>query len=197
MSFFIVFQSIKLAIALILQNYSVVYPIIGMVGSSAVTKLFNIKKEYHQPALIMFINISYTIYILFFDPHSYVPTMYFRGAHQMMINVINIIGSEFIDSTLSLIVLYFLRLLHLIQNSESVEFTSILLAIGSNLSLLLIVYLYHKAIRSQFLLTQVDQRWKKVQSRFQMIQNLYQQIVKLKNFNTKMSHQHFHKQFIK
>ncbi|CAD8105337.1 unnamed protein product [Paramecium primaurelia] len=162
MLFFIVLQIIKLTIALIIQNYDVAYPILGMMGCTALSKFFNFNKEYHQRALIIYINICFSIYVLFFDPPSDTPTMYFRGAHQMIINVINILGTEFLDSTMTITVLYSLRIFHLVKNSSSIDITSVIMGLGSNLSLLVIVYLYHKAIRSQFLLTQINQRWENI-----------------------------------
>lgn len=65
----------------------------------------------------------------------------------MIVNVINIIGIEFLDSTISVAVLYLLRIFHLIYNS-GIDISSVILGLGSNLWLIVIVYLYNKAIRS-------------------------------------------------
>lgn len=81
MLFFVVLLIIKLTIALIFKNYAVAYPILGMIGCTAFSKFFNFNKEYHQRVLIIYINISFSIYVLFFDPPADTPTMYFRGAH--------------------------------------------------------------------------------------------------------------------
>ncbi|CAD8125056.1 unnamed protein product [Paramecium sonneborni] len=160
--FFIVFQIIKLIIALIIKNYSAVYPTLGMMGCTAFSKCFNLNKEYHQRTLMIFINICFSIYVLFFDPHLDTPTMYFRGAHQMAINIINILGTEFIDSTVTIIMLYLLRIFHIVQNTSNLDITTIIMGLGANLAMVIMVYLYHKAIRSQFLLTKIDQRWENI-----------------------------------
>ncbi|CAK67126.1 unnamed protein product (macronuclear) [Paramecium tetraurelia] len=145
-----------------MQNYAVIYPSLGMIAFTALSKFFNIENVYHQRALIIYINICFSIYVIFFDPLLDTPTMYFRGAHQMAINIINILGIEFLDSTMTIILLYSLRILHLVQNSPSIDITTIILGFGANLSLIIIVYFYNKAIRSQFLLTKMDQRWENI-----------------------------------
>ncbi|CAD8119836.1 unnamed protein product [Paramecium sonneborni] len=162
LSFFIVLQIIKLIIALIIKNYATVYPTLGMMGCTAFSKFFNYNKENHQRALIIYINICFTIYVVFFDPHLDTPTMYFRGAHQMAINIINILGTEFIDSTFTIIALYLLRIFHFIYNSSSVDITTVLMGLSANIALIIVFYFYHKAIRSQFLLTKIDQRWENI-----------------------------------
>ncbi|CAD8201348.1 unnamed protein product [Paramecium pentaurelia] len=160
--FFIMLQIIKLIIAIIINNYKAVYPTLGMMGFTTLSKFFNIDKEYHQRALIIYINICFSIYVIFFDPQSDPPTMYFRGANQMVINIINIIGIEFLDSTITIILLYSLRIFHLILNTSSIDITSIIFGFGANISLIVMVYFYHKAIRSQFLLSKIDQRWENI-----------------------------------
>ncbi|CAD8129138.1 unnamed protein product [Paramecium sonneborni] len=160
--FFFVLQFIKLTIALINKNYAVVYPLLGMIAFTTFSKFFNFNKEYHQRALITYINICFSIYVIFFDPHLDASTMYSKGAHQMAVNIINILGIEFVDSTITIFLLFSLRLFHLIQNSSIIDITAVLMGFGANLSLVIFVYLYHKAIRSQFLLTKIDQRWENI-----------------------------------
>ncbi|CAD8101512.1 unnamed protein product [Paramecium sonneborni] len=42
--------------------------------------------------------------------------MYFRGSNQMAINIINLRGMEFFDSTNTIILLYSFRLFHLLKS---------------------------------------------------------------------------------
>ncbi|CAD8065861.1 unnamed protein product [Paramecium sonneborni] len=156
---FIILQIIKLTIAIINQNFALVYQLLGMISFTTLSKFFNINKEYHQRASIIYINICFSIYVIFLDPRLDTATMYYRGAHQMIINIINILGIEFLDSTITIIIMYSLRIFHLIYNSSIIDITSVIMGFGINFLLIIIVYLYHQAIRSQFLLTQIDQRW--------------------------------------
>ncbi|CAD8112057.1 unnamed protein product [Paramecium sonneborni] len=143
---------IKSTIALIYKNYAVVYPLLGIVPLLAFSKFFNINKDYHQRGLIIYLNIFFSISVIFFDDQLDSATMHFRGANQMAINIINILGIEFFRFNNNN---YFI-------NSSSFDITTIILGFGINLTLIIIVYLYHKATRSQFLLTKIDQRWENI-----------------------------------
>ncbi|CAD8081333.1 unnamed protein product [Paramecium sonneborni] len=158
----IVLLIIRLTVALINKNYEVIYPLLGTMPFIAFTKFFNFNKEQHQRALITYINIGYSIYLIFFETPLDTPVMYFKGAYQMTINIINILRIEFVESMITIILLLSFRLCHLILNNSIVNITSIIMGIGVNLFLIIIVYLYHKAIRSQFLLTKIDQRWENI-----------------------------------
>ncbi|CAK64409.1 unnamed protein product (macronuclear) [Paramecium tetraurelia] len=152
----------KLIVSLIEQNYTTVYPLLISWGITLPFVLFPIKTDFFIRMSISLLNILYIGYLLFFDPQEEAEIMYFKGSTQMAANVVNIFVLEFIDSSILSVSLLIMRVTHLIYYSPKLDLPTIVFAIGIHVLLILMIYVYQKALRSQYLLTKTDQRWENI-----------------------------------
>ncbi|CAD8191774.1 unnamed protein product [Paramecium octaurelia] len=152
----------KLVISLIEHNNSTVYPLLISWGITMPFFLIPVKTDFQIRMSISLLNIIYIGYLLFFDPQEEAEIMYFKGSTQMAANVVNIFVLEFIDSSILSVVLLIMRVTHLIYYSTKLDLPTILFAIGIHVLLIVMIYVYQKALRSQYLLTKTDQRWENI-----------------------------------
>ncbi|CAD8189947.1 unnamed protein product [Paramecium pentaurelia] len=152
----------KLIVSLIEENYSVTYPLLITWGITIPFILIPSKTDIQIRMTIICLNIIYVVYLLFFDPQEEAQIMYFKGSTQMAANIVNIFVLEFIDSSILSVVILTLRIIHLSYYSLKTDLPSILFGIGVHIILILMIYIYHKALRSQYLLTKTDQRWENI-----------------------------------
>lgn len=66
----------------------------------------------------------------------------------MAANIVNIFVLEFIDSSILNVVILTLRIIHLNYYSLKTDLPSIAFGIGVHIILILMIYVYHKALRS-------------------------------------------------
>ncbi|CAD8126250.1 unnamed protein product [Paramecium sonneborni] len=153
---------VRIVQGLLQQNYFNVYTYIAMLIYCVVQYLLSKKyKQLLRPSLILF-NHAFTIYFLFVEESSDSLSGHLRGANQMGSNFLIILAGEYIDAMFSLVSISIIRIIIIFIKSTSIEYSAITLAIIVILFASKYLYQYHKAIRSQFLLTLVDQSWEKI-----------------------------------
>ncbi|CAD8118475.1 unnamed protein product [Paramecium sonneborni] len=152
----------KLIFSLVEKNYLVTYPLLVTWGFTIPFSFIPVKTDIQIRINIVFLNIAYVVYLLFFDPQDEATIMYFKGSTQMAANIVNIFVLEFIESSILSFVILILRIIHLLLYSNSIDLSSILFGGLVNFILVSMLYIHHKALRSKYLLTKTDQRWENI-----------------------------------
>ncbi|CAD8213603.1 unnamed protein product [Paramecium octaurelia] len=153
---------VRIGQGLFQQNYFNVYTYIGMISYFFLQYLLSKKyKQFLRPSLIL-LNHAFTIYFLFVEESSDSLSAHLRGVNQMGSNFLIILAGEYIDAMFSLISISIIRIIIIFNKSTSIEYSAIFSAFILILYASRYLYQYHKAIRSQYLLTLVDQSWENI-----------------------------------
>ncbi|CAD8111415.1 unnamed protein product [Paramecium primaurelia] len=153
---------VRIGQGLLQQNYFNVYTYIAMITYFFVQYLLSKKyKQFLRPSLIL-LNHVFTIYFLFVEESSDSLSAHLRGVNQMGSNFLIILAGEYIDAMFSLISISIIRIIIIFNKSTSIEYSAIFSAFILILYASRYLYQYHKAIRSQYLLTLVDQSWENI-----------------------------------
>ncbi|CAD8125763.1 unnamed protein product [Paramecium sonneborni] len=159
---FIVVFIVRIGQGLLQQNYLNVYTYIAMITYFFVQYLLSKKyKQLLRPSLIL-LNHAFTIYFLFVEESSDSLSGHLRGVNQMGSNFLIILAGEYIDAMFSLISISIIRIIIIFNKTSSIEYSAIFSAFILILYASKYLYQYHKAIRSQYLLTLVDQSWENI-----------------------------------
>ncbi|CAD8208912.1 unnamed protein product [Paramecium octaurelia] len=160
--FFLALQIFKLIASILQHQKEQMYILIFLIATTLVLCFAKITSSFSSNMALCFINLSFTFYTVYYDPKDEITNSYYRGANQMVFNIINILLTDFLESAFITMIIFATRSIHVILYGDKPDISYFVLGFIINLSFLYIIYTYRSAMRSQYILSRTDKQWENI-----------------------------------